>query len=81
MEIAKRYGAKMLVLFGSAANDPQNARDIDLICKGVTGLDFLRMSADMENETGITIDTIPADQPSAFVDYNISRGKVIYGSL
>lgn len=78
VEIARRYGAKRLVLFGSAAEDPENARDIDLLCIGVRGWQFLLMGADMENETGAIVDTVPADEPSEFVTYNLARGKILY---
>ena len=78
IEVAKRYGAKRLVLFGSAVENPENARDIDLICSGVRGWQFLLMGADMENETGAIVDTVPADEPSEFVEYNLSRGKILY---
>jgi len=78
VEVARRYGAKRVVLFGSAAENPQNARDIDLICEGVSGWNFLLMGAEMENETGVVVDTIPADEPSAFVGYNLPRGKILY---
>ncbi len=47
VEIAKRYGVKRLVLFGSAAEKPEEACDIDLISEGVQGIDFLMMGAEM----------------------------------
>jgi predicted nucleotidyltransferase len=81
IKVAKRYGAKRLVLFGSAALNPDIARDIDLICEGVKGVDFLMMGAEMENETGIMVDTVPADEPSAFVEYNLPNGKLLYESI
>ncbi len=38
--LAKAYGATRLILFGSAATAPEQARDIDLACDGVTGWKF-----------------------------------------
>ena len=35
--LAKAYGATRLILFGSALLKPQQARDLDLACDGVTG--------------------------------------------
>jgi uncharacterized protein len=78
VEVARRYGAKRVVLFGSAAENPENARDIDLICEGVRGWNFLLTGAEMENETGVVVDTVAADEPSAFVEYTLPRGKIIY---
>jgi predicted nucleotidyltransferase len=76
--VAIRHGAKRLVLFGSAAETPARARDIDLICSGVKGLELLRMAAEMENETGVQVDAVPGDEPSGFVRMNAGRGKVLY---
>lgn len=78
VQVARRYGAGKLALFGSAAEDPKQANDIDLICSGVHGWKFLLMGADMEIETGVAVDTVSSDEPSAFVEINLSRGKVLY---
>lgn len=59
-------------------NDPEHARDIDLLCSGVSGWQFLLMGADMERETGIVVDTVCADDASRFVEYNLQRGRVLY---
>ena len=78
IEVARRYGVKKLVLFGSAAEDPENARDIDLICEGVEGSDFFRMGAEMENETLTQIDIVPVPPLTHFAQYNLARGKVLH---
>ena len=38
--LAKAYGVTRLILFGSAAIAPEQARDLDLACDGVTGWKF-----------------------------------------
>jgi len=81
VEIARRYGARKLVLFGSAVTDPANARDIDLLCEGVDSGRFLSMGAEMENETGTLVDTVPADEQTPFVRYNMPKGRVVYESI
>ena len=35
IEIAENFGATRLILFGSAARNPEQAKDIDLACDGV----------------------------------------------
>ncbi len=70
--------AKKLVLFGSAAEDPVRARDIDLICTGVRGLDLLRMAGEMENEARVLVDAVPGDEETPFVSFNVPRGRVLY---
>ena len=79
--VAKRYGATKLVLFGSAVHDAANARDIDLLCMGVAGGRFLSMGAERENETGVVVDTIQADEPTPFVEYNMPKGRVLYAAV
>jgi predicted nucleotidyltransferase len=37
IEIAREFGATRLLIFGSAAHDPNHARDLDLACDGVAG--------------------------------------------
>lgn len=78
LEVAKRYGVKKLVLFGSALYDRSNARDIDLLCDGVEGREFFKMGADMENETMKSVDIIPMSPDSRFVQYNLAKGKVLH---
>jgi len=80
VEAAKRYGAKRRVLFGSAAEDPANARDIDLICEGVEGAAFFSMGAEMDNETLTSVDIVPVPPLTRFAKYNLARGKVLHES-
>ena len=35
--LAKAYGATRLILFGSALEDPERAKDLDLALEGVAG--------------------------------------------
>ena len=78
VEVAKKYGAKKLVLFGSANEDPGHARDIDVICMGLKEIDVLRMAAEIENETSVLVDAVPGDPLTPFVKFNLPRGKVLY---
>ncbi|OGJ85597.1 MAG: hypothetical protein A2268_16470 [Candidatus Raymondbacteria bacterium RifOxyA12_full_50_37] len=78
VEVAKKYGIRKLMLFGSANDDMNHARDIDLLCYGLSEIDVLRMSGEIENRTGILVDAIPADQETPFVRMNVVRGKVLY---
>jgi len=78
VEVAKRYGASRLVLFGSAAYDPANARDIDLLCEGVAGPAFFEMAGMMEHETRASVDVVPGVPRTRFVEVNERRGRMIY---
>ncbi len=75
---AKKYGAKKVVLFGSALYDPEHARDIDLIVNGVSGWDVIRMGADMEDRVNVPVDVVSGDENGEFIKMNFRRGKVLY---
>ena len=81
IEVAKRYGAKKLVLFGSAADDTAHANDIDLLCEGVTGPLFFEMAGMMEHESHSSVDVVPAIPRTRFVEVNERRGRMIYAAL
>ncbi len=78
VEIARRYGARKLVLFGSAVTDPENARDIDLLCEGVVGPSFFEMAGMMEHEAHASVDVVPGLPRTRFVEVNERRGRMIY---
>ena len=76
--VAKQFGANRLVLFGSAA-ESHTARDIDLACDGVTGWDFFRFGAALEEALSMPVDLVPL-RDDRFSKYVTSRGQVIYES-
>ncbi len=74
---AKAYGATRLILFGSAVDIPQKARDIDLACDGVAGWKLYEMAARLEEELGTTLDIVPLSPPTRFTKYVEAKGKVL----
>jgi predicted nucleotidyltransferase len=75
--LAKAYGATRLILFGSAATAPEQARDLDLACDGVSGWKFYELGARLEEELRIPLDLIPLDPPTRFTRLIEQRGKVL----
>lgn len=45
IHLAKDYGATRLILFGSALESPESARDLDLACDGVSGWKLYELGA------------------------------------
>jgi uncharacterized protein len=78
VEIARKYGATRVLLFGSAAEDPETARDLDIAVGGVDGWEFFRMAAELEEAVRIPLDVIPLEPENAFVHHISQRGRVIY---
>jgi len=75
--LAKAHGATRLVLFGSAAVTPEQARDLDLTCDGVPGWSFYALGARLEEELQIPLDLIPLTPPTRFTQVIEQQGKVL----
>jgi predicted nucleotidyltransferase len=80
IRLAKAYGATQLILFGSAAEKPSEARDIDLACDGVSGWKLYELAAKLEDELGTSLDIVALTPPSKFTEYIKTKGKVLYDS-
>lgn len=79
VELAKEYNAKKLILFGSALDNPEMAKDLDLAAD-IPGIDIYVYAGRLENEFGFVVDIIPLDIKSKFMDLVNKYGKVIYES-
>lgn len=75
--LAKDYGVTRLILFGSAAAEPSQARDLDLTCEGVTGWKLYELGARLEEELQVSLDLIPLTPPTRFTRIIERRGKVL----
>jgi predicted nucleotidyltransferase len=77
IEIAETFGATRLILFGSAAIDPEQAKDIDLACDGVAGWKIFELGARLEEELKMPLDLIPLSPPNRFTRIIERRGRVL----
>ncbi|MEW6615675.1 MAG: DNA polymerase III subunit beta [Thermodesulfobacteriota bacterium] len=77
VQLARTYGATRLILFGSAIDAPQAARDIDLACDGVPGWKLFELAAKIEDELDIPLDIIPLTPATRFTQNIEKRGKVL----
>jgi len=77
ISLAKAYGATRLILFGSAAEKPDDARDIDIACDGVPGWKLYEFAARLEDELGTLLDIVPLTPPTPFTKYIETKGKVL----
>jgi predicted nucleotidyltransferase len=73
--LAKDFGATRLILFGSAATQPEQARDLDLACDGVTGWRLYELGARLEEELHIPLDLIPLNPPTRLTRMIERQGK------
>lgn len=80
ISFAKLYGATRLILFGSSAETPDKARDIDLACDGVPGWKLYEFAAKLEEELNTPLDIVALSPSTSFTKYIESKGKVLYDS-
>lgn len=73
-KLALSYGSTSLYIFGSALDNPDEARDIDLACDGVSGWKLYEMAARMENELDIPFDIVPLSPANKFTRLIERRG-------
>ena len=73
--LARKYGATSLILFGSALDDPESARDIDLACDGVPGWKLYELAARLEDELHVPLDLVPLSPANRFTRMIERRGR------
>lgn len=73
--LAKSYGVTRLILFGSAQESPETARDIDLACDGVSGWKLYELAARLEEEINAPLDLIPLTPSNRFTQMIERRGR------
>jgi len=77
VQLARTYGATRLILFGSALDAPQTARDVDIACDGVPGWKLFELAAKIEAELDIPFDIIPLTPVTRFTQNIEKKGKVL----
>jgi predicted nucleotidyltransferase len=75
--LAREYGATRVILFGSGAQDPAGAHDLDLACEGVGGWKLYALGARLEEELDIPVDLVPLSPRTTFVELIEKRGRVL----
>jgi len=74
---AKAYGATHLILFGSAVENPDTARDIDIACAGINDWKLFELAGKLEEELGISLDIVPLDPSTRFTKHVENKGRVL----
>lgn len=77
ISLARAYGITRLILFGSVAQTPKKARDIDIACDGIPGWKLYEFAARVEDELRISLDIVPLSPPTRFTQLIEKNGKVL----
>jgi predicted nucleotidyltransferase len=77
VDLAAKYAAKGIFLFGSAAERDEGYRDIDLAVEGVRPQDFFRLYGELFGRLSRPVDLIDLDEPSPFTRFLRERGRLV----
>ena len=80
VRLAKEYGATRVLLFGSAVDHPETARDLDIGVDGIEGRRFFGYAADLEEALRIPVDVVPLTPESDFVRYILRKGRMLHAA-
>ncbi|MCX7044403.1 MAG: nucleotidyltransferase domain-containing protein [Candidatus Sumerlaeota bacterium] len=73
-------GATQIILFGSAMQNPQNACDLDLACRGIPPEIFYAVAGKIERVVGKPVDLIDLTDNTPFTQRVEKIGQVLYES-
>jgi predicted nucleotidyltransferase len=77
-EVARSFGVKKLILFGSALRSPDAAQDLDFACEGLGGWDLFRFGAKLGEALHKRVDVVPLRVDDRFSQYVAQRGRILY---
>ena len=78
VEALRRLGAKQILLFGSAAESPETARDIDLAVSGIPISKILDADVAVNDIFSFPTDLISREENPRFFEIIQKYGKMIY---
>jgi predicted nucleotidyltransferase len=76
ISLAREFGARKLILFGSGLEETGSFNDIDLACDGIAGWKLYEFGARLEELLAIPVDLVALNPPNAL--YKVYRKKGFY---
>ncbi len=76
--LARKYGAKRVILFGSSLLPGHVAQDIDLGVSGVSAADYFTFCGELMFAAEKPVDVVDLDKDSKFTRLIIKEGVPIY---
>ena len=81
LEIAKAYGVKKVLLFGSSVSSDSDAHDIDLAVDGICPNDFYSFYGDLIFSLSKPVDVVDMADNSKFIRMINREGVTLYVSV
>ena len=78
VRVASAFGARRLILFGSAQRDPAHAQDLDLAVGGVPGWAIWKLAARLERAVSVPLDVVPLEPETALTRRIEAEGEVLF---
>ena len=79
VELAIKYHAKRVVLFGSSAQPNLQGRDIDIAVDGIPPEEFFKFYGDLIFSLSKPVDVVDLSQENEFTTLIRKEGIVLYG--
>ena len=77
-QLARKYRAKRVVLFGSSLSPTQECRDIDIGVEGIEEKDFYLFYGELLLALSKPVDVIDLSQKTRFVELILREGVPLY---
>jgi predicted nucleotidyltransferase len=79
IQVLVQFGARRIILFGSAADNPESANDIDLAVEGISPNRILDADVEIGDILQQPYDLVSREENADFFDIIARYGKVLYG--
>jgi predicted nucleotidyltransferase len=78
-QLARKFHAKRVVLFGSGLSAGREYRDIDIAVEGIEGKDFYTFYGELLCALSKPVDIIDLSQKTRFIELILREGIPLYG--
>ena len=78
-QIANRYNASKIILFGSSLEQEKESSDIDIAVEGVPDSQFFSFYGELIFNLSKPVDVVDLKKKNKFNNLILSNGKIIYG--
>ena len=78
-QIANRYNASKIILFGSSLEQEKESSDIDIAVEGIPDSKFFSFYGELIFNLSKPVDVVDLKKKNKFNNLILSNGKIIYG--
>ena len=77
-DIARKYRASRVLLFGSSLSGPAESRDIDIAVEGVADKDFYAFYGELLFALSKPVDVVDLSKKTKFIELVLKEGVTLY---